>query len=56
MRYEVIAYVGDTGAIVAVKKTMDDAIDVLSSMEQFDKQEGMHVVDHYRVRIVKDDQ
>lgn len=52
MRYEVIAIANGIAKTVGIKNSMDDALDLIETMEDFDEDSGVY--DEYRVRIIKD--
>lgn len=52
MRYQVIAISGGETKVIETKETMDDALDLIETMEDFDEDSGVY--DEYRVRIIKD--
>lgn len=54
MRYEVIAIANGIAKTVEIKNSMDDAFDLIETMQNFDKAENMAIYDEYRVRIIKD--
>ena len=39
---------------IAVKESMDDALDVIAGMESFDKEEGTYIDGFYRVEMRKE--
>lgn len=39
---------------VAVKESMDDALDVIRAMEEFDRAEGFPHTDYYKVKLIKE--
>lgn len=54
MDYVVIAMNGNQRKEIAHKRCMDDALDVIRDMEEFDKAEGFFEPDLYMVAIVKE--
>lgn len=55
MKYIVVVGHGSSEIEITTKKCMDDALDVIQSLEEFDRTEGLPVsIDSYRVKIVKD--
>lgn len=52
MRYQVIAIIGGEAKVIETKETMDDALDLIETMEDFDGDSGVY--DEYRVRIIRD--
>lgn len=54
MRYVVIALTEKSTQEIATKQSMDDALDVIKAMEEFDKAEAASLITEYRVAIMKE--
>ena len=53
MIYIVIAKTNDSTQKIAVKHSMDDALDVIQAMEDFDKEEALQIITEYSVYCVR---
>lgn len=51
MKYEVIGVIGGEIKVIETKETMDDALDLIETLEDFDEDVGVY--DEYKVRIVR---
>lgn len=45
---------GDGMNPIAIKESMDDALDVIKEMENFDRAEGFPHTDYYKVKLIKE--
>ena len=54
MRYQVVGVRNGIAYEIDTKDAMDDALDLIKAMEDFDKAENMNVYDEYQIKRIKD--